>query len=98
MEERRAEGVRGSVQGLRQYRHPGRVAFVPWGRGRCNPGRGCPEYVVVKLRTEPRRLFHHLGFSYTIQRIGRDVVVSDTTDMVFGMHGVFGDWVGLDTG
>ena len=59
--ERRAEGVRGSVQGLKRYRHPGHVASVPEGKGHCNLDHECPEYVEGRLRIEPRRLFHHLA-------------------------------------
>ena len=61
MAERRAEGVHGSVQGLRRYRHPGHVASVPEGKGHCNLDRKCPEYVEGRLQIEPRRLFRHLA-------------------------------------
>ena len=60
-EERRAEEVRGSVQGLRRYRHPGHVVSVLRGRGHCNLGHECPECVEGRLRIEPRRLFCHLS-------------------------------------
>ena len=61
MAERRAEGVHGSVQGSRRYRHPGHVASVLEGRGRCNLDHECPECVGERLRIEPRRLFRHLA-------------------------------------
>ena len=38
------------------------------------------------------------GFSNTVERIGRDTIVSNATEVVFGVCCVLGDRVGLDVG
>ena len=60
-EEKRAEGVRGFVQGSRQCKHLEHMSFVLWGKGHCTLGRECPECIEGKLRIEPKRLFFHLA-------------------------------------
>jgi len=60
MEGKGSKVLRGFVQGLRRCKHLEHVSSVLEGKGHCNLGHECPEYVGGKLWIEPKRLFLHL--------------------------------------